>query len=116
MPQELEIWYLFPALRRELSKEMIKLNLKQADIARRLGTTRAAVSQYLKSKRAQKIKFDIKTKKAIKETAKQLISEDKSLIFHMQKLLHIAKQNKVLCRLHQLEVKDHDKNCEVCMR
>ena len=48
MPQEIEVWYIIPAVRRELAKSMVKIGLKQKQIAVTLGITEAAVSQYLK--------------------------------------------------------------------
>ena len=87
MPQELEVWYVLPALRRELAKEMLKLNLKQAEIARRLSTSRAAITQYIKFKRANEIKFDKETLSQIKKCAKLLSKNDGCLIQHMQYVL-----------------------------
>ena len=58
LPQELEIWYLIPALRRELTKIFISdFKLSQKKISEILGITESAVSQYQNSKRAQDLKF-----------------------------------------------------------
>ena len=52
MPQEVEVWYILPALRRELAKVM-KFDRGQAQktIARMLGVTEPAVTQYMLSKK-----------------------------------------------------------------
>lgn len=115
MPQELEVWYILPALRRELAKEMLKLNLKKAEIARKLGLSRAAVTQYLNSKRASEIKFDKNTLSEIKLSAKSLANNESCLIHHMHNLCKICRQNKVLCKIHKC---DHDANncCEICLK
>ena len=58
-PQELEVWYILPAIRRELTISLKEEGLKQRQVAEILGVTEAAVSQYIKSKRAKAIKFNI---------------------------------------------------------
>ena len=75
MPQEIEVWYLLPALRREIALELInKYKFSQREISEILGITESAVSQYLKSKRANELKFSnselIKIKKCVKEIFK----------------------------------------------
>ena len=58
LPQEIEVWYIIPAIRRELTKILIKqYNLKQKKVAMLLGISEAAISQYLSNKRGQEIKF-----------------------------------------------------------
>ena len=52
IPCELIVWYVLPAIRRELARELVdKHGMIQAEVARKFGVTDAAVSQYLKSKR-----------------------------------------------------------------
>jgi predicted transcriptional regulator len=47
--------YVLPIFRSMLAKELVqKYNLSQTEAAKHLGTTQAAVSQYLSSKRAYK--------------------------------------------------------------
>jgi predicted transcriptional regulator len=47
--------YVLPIFRSMLAKELVqKFNLSQTETAKKLGTTQAAVSQYLSSKRAFK--------------------------------------------------------------
>ena len=50
MPQEIEVWYLIPALRRELANIFIKnYNLNQKETAKILGITRATLYEKLKN-------------------------------------------------------------------
>ena len=55
-PQEIEVLYILPAIRRELTIEMKKIGLEQKKIAEYLCVTEAAVSQYLNSKRASQLR------------------------------------------------------------
>ena len=114
-PQEIQVWYIIPALRKGLTLEMKKLGLDQKTIAKIIGVTEAAVSQYIKEKRANEIQFDEKTKEEIKKSA-QLISQNSILLFQeMQHLLDKALENKVLCKFcHSMN--DLPDDCEICFK
>lgn len=114
MPQEIEVWYILPAIRRELVKEMIKLGLKQKDIAAKLGITEAAVSQYLKQKRAKEVVFTEETMAEIKKSAKIIIEDPEKLICEMQKILAFVKKNRTLCKTHYQHGRMPQK-CEACL-
>ena len=68
-PEEIDVWYVFPALRREIAVELKKIGMKSNKIAELLGITKAAVSQYLSGKRASKISFTDNMKSKIKNAA-----------------------------------------------
>ena len=67
MPQEIEVWYILPAVRLEIAKGLKKKGLSQQDIAKKMQVTPAAISNYFKSKRACGMKFNDKVLKRIKE-------------------------------------------------
>ncbi|MHA2366372.1 MAG: transcriptional regulator [Candidatus Hodarchaeales archaeon] len=51
-PVEIEYWYVLPTIRRELTKTLKSMGkLRQKEIAKILGITEAAVSQYIKGTR-----------------------------------------------------------------
>ena len=52
LPQEIELWYVIPAIRKQLVIELKRKGLKQKAIAPILGITEAAISQYNRDKRA----------------------------------------------------------------
>ena len=113
MPQELEVWYLLPAIRRELAKELMKLGMNQSDVAKKLGTSRATITQYIKSKRAKEIIFDKNTQAEIKKCAKSISRSNPCLIEQMQHISKVAKQNKLLCKMHKTHG-GHGNNHECC--
>ncbi len=114
-PQEIQVWYIIPALRKELTLEMKKLGLDQKTIAKVIGVTEAAVSQYIKEKRANGVQFDDKTKEEIKKSA-QLISQNGKLLFQeMQHLLSKAMESKVICKFC-LSKNDLPENCDICFK
>jgi predicted transcriptional regulator len=72
MPQEVEVWYVLPAIRRELAKvmktkviprpnedgEMVDHKITQKEIARMLGVTEPAITQYLLKKKGRRSRGD----------------------------------------------------------
>tara|TARA_Y100000034_G_scaffold127958_1_gene181721 strand:+ start:166 stop:513 length:348 start_codon:yes stop_codon:yes gene_type:complete len=113
MPQEIEVWYVLPAVRCELSKQMIDLGLSQAEIAEKLGITRAAVSQYVKLKRAKAIIFDDDMKKKIKLAAKRIVEDNSSIMKEIQQVCDFIKDEKKICFYHH-EIENLPKDCKVC--
>ncbi|MFO8016653.1 MAG: transcriptional regulator [Candidatus Woesearchaeota archaeon] len=114
MPQEIEVWYVIPAIRRELVREMVKRGLKQKDIADSLGITGAAVSQYLRNKRAREVQFTEETLNEIKRSAGVISKDPQKLICEMQRILTIVKKNRTLCRVHHEHGRTPQK-CEACL-
>jgi predicted transcriptional regulator len=74
--------YVLPIFRSMLAKELVqKYHLSQTETAKKLGTTQAAVSQYLSSKRAYKglaqaEEFLPKIHVMAEETAKKLVNKE----------------------------------------
>lgn len=116
MPQEIEVWYLIPALRRELAKILIKeYGLTQRETAKRLGLTEAAVSQYLKEKRGKKLNFNPTEMAEIKKAAKSIYEKDDAMMKCLYGLCKKFRTSKVMCDLHRLHDKSISKTCKDCM-
>ncbi len=117
MPQEIEVWYLIPALRRELVKIFIKdYNLSQKKSAEILGITESAISQYLKLKRGDKIMFSKKETEQIKKYADKIIKKPETLMKNLYGLCVLFRKSKVICDLHRNQDKNISKNCDVCFK
>nr|QNO46753.1 hypothetical protein DEIDBPHB_00002 [Methanosarcinales archaeon ANME-2c ERB4] len=67
-PCENVVWYVLPAIRSELAKELAKV-MSQKEISEILGITQAAVSQYVSNKRGSKIELSDDVKAAIADLA-----------------------------------------------
>ncbi|MBN2422571.1 hypothetical protein JXB41_05050 [Candidatus Woesearchaeota archaeon] len=113
-PQEIEVWYILPALRRELTLKLKKKNLKQKQIASILGVTEAAVSQYSKNKRANSITFNLKINKAIDNAAENMINDKTCHRFELQNLINFIKKSGFLCKVHH-KYDTVPKCCTVCI-
>ena len=115
MPQEIEVWYVLPAIRRELSIALKELGCSQKKTADILKVTEPAISQYIKSKRAKKVIFDEESKKMIKAAAERLIRNPELIMQEMQGLCDFLKKRNVVCELHK-SMSDLPKDCNACMR
>ncbi|MBI2044240.1 helix-turn-helix domain-containing protein [Candidatus Pacearchaeota archaeon] len=115
MPQEIEVWYLIPALRRELARIFIeKYDLSQKKAAEILGITESAISQYFSSKRGSEVKFSNKEIIEIEKTAESIIKKNKSVMKGIYDLCIKFRENKTICDLHKNQDKSIPKNCNVC--
>ena len=115
MPQEIEVWYLLPALRREIARFLIKdfkLSQKKASVI--LGVTEAAVSQYFKSKRGNEIKFSKKDLVKVKEICKKIVEVPGKLMDYLYELSVYFRGSKVVCDIHRGKDKNVSKECKVC--
>jgi predicted transcriptional regulator len=114
-PQEVEVWYLIPALRRGLMSEMLKAGVRKKDIASYLNVTKSAISQYLTNKRAGDVVFDRQIKKEIKRSAARLIKKESDIHAEIQRLLHFISENMFLCKVCRTRT-GSEKNCRVCYK
>jgi uncharacterized protein len=113
LPQEIEVWYIIPALRRELAMMMKAQGLKQKEIAEKLDITEPAVSQYIKNKRAKTIRFNKKVTEEIKKSSGRIASGKTTNNYELQRILDMIRREKILCELHRMHTGlPHD--CKLC--
>jgi len=112
LPQEIEVWYIIPKIRKELALILIgeyKLSYeKTGDI---LGISKAAVSQYVSNKRANKIKLSAEMMKEIKLSAKNIFEKKTNGLMEIERLLQMMKQTKCSCDVCKQYNKDVLKYC-----
>ena len=88
LPQEIEVWYIIPKLRKELAREFVeKHKLSYERAGELLGISKAAVSQYLKNKRANKIKLSKEIQKEVIKAAERVFKNNSSTMAEIQQLL-----------------------------
>ena len=98
--QEVEVWYVLPALKRAIALKMREMGLKQREIAERLHLAKSAVSQYLKNKRASKIKFSQDFEKEIRKSAGNIIKKN-NFLEEIESLCKSFRQKGELCKIHK---------------
>ncbi len=120
-PCELVSNVVLPSIRAWIVRESVKKGIKQKDVAKTLGLTDAAVSQYLKKKRAD-IGVSEKELKQIKplidDITKRIVA-GKLTDFDLMKLICKAcislRASLVLCKLHMIaEPKLKKIDCTFC--
>ncbi len=130
LPQEVTLYYLIPSLRREMSLYLKEKDFSNKKIAELLNITPSAVSQYLKNKRS-KFYFDDSFKKIIREKTEILlkgssktnnknnnkindkINTKNNSIKIINELVILAKDKKVLCKIHKI-IDNVPKKCSLC--
>ncbi|MEK6968590.1 MAG: hypothetical protein AABX51_08245 [Nanoarchaeota archaeon] len=96
-PQEVEVWYLLPAIRKQLVIAMINKGLKQKDVAKHLKLTDAAISQYMHNKRAADLRLPEHLIKKIDKSALKIMSKESSLQKEVQDIVHSMRDSKFIC-------------------
>jgi predicted transcriptional regulator len=145
MPQEVEVWYVLPAIRRELAKvmktkvtlranedgEMVDHKVTQKEIARMLGVTEPAITQYLLKKKGQRsrgdqVKLPESVVKQINKSADKMISEyekarmsDVEDIFEtmtseINHIIRFMRDAGVMCDIHREFCAHVNDPCEAC--
>ena len=75
-PCEIVVWYVIPAIRSELAKELLNLGMRQKDVSELMDITQPAVSQYITDKRGSGIKLEDSVRKMIQDFANSITEKD----------------------------------------
>ena len=98
LTQRIELNYIIPALRKELASLLEKKNLNDAEISRKLGITKAAVSQYKHKKRGKKLDFPKEIENKIKKAAVSIL-KGKSANSEIAKIIEKMKSSRCICKI-----------------
>jgi len=117
-PQEIEVWYIIPSIRREFAKAYKEIGLSQSEIAKRMGLTPAAVSQYLNKKRGKRAALPPLIIKEIKKSAKRTKkSRSKQKVMdEIQRVCRIVRRKGILCKVHRKHSSISLRNCKICFK
>ncbi len=99
-PQEIEVYYLLPAIRSYFAHTLKEQGMSQKDIAAKLHIQTSTVSQYLHEKRGKQITFPDEIVKEIKASAGKL-NDKMDLVRETQHILALLRKTKVLCQVHK---------------
>jgi len=96
LTQKIELNVIIPALRKEFISVLSAKNISDAEISRKLGITKAAVSQYKHKKRGRKVNFSGNIKKAIEKSA-IAIAKGKNANAEISKIISSIKKSREIC-------------------
>ena len=145
MPQEVEVWYVLPAMRRELAKVMKtktvprvgedgkkkEHKITQKEIAKMLGVTEPAITQYLLKKKGRRSRGDqvviperflADLEKSADAMIKQFETRGANenmfevMTFEINRLIRVIRDDGAMCDIHRkfsAHVKD---KCSACDR
>ncbi|MGC9309954.1 MAG: transcriptional regulator [Candidatus Nanoarchaeia archaeon] len=100
LPQEIEVWYIIPSIRKALAKELIKkYELSYEKAGNALGVSKAAIAQYLSGKRATKVKISKNIRDEIKISARKIAKQPKEAVREIEKILQLMKKEKCSCQV-----------------
>ena len=132
MPQEVEVWYVLPAIRRELAKIMkFEKGQAQKRIARMLGVTEPAVTQYMlkdspKRSRGDRIEIPKKILPELAKSADTIIdawakadNDDnayEATTREINRLIKVLRDAGVLCDIHREHCEGVHMDCNACGR
>jgi predicted transcriptional regulator len=124
LPSEIESKSLIPAVRAILAKELVKVRgLKEEEVARLLGITQAAVSNYIRGTRGDielisKLSSFQEIMRMIKEIEEDLSSHraySASTLSKFIALCNYMRYSLIICDVHhRLESEIDEKVCEQC--
>ena len=113
LPQEIEVWYIIPAIRRELAKILSeKYKLTFDKIGNALGVSKAAISQYINKKRATAMKIPANMKKEIEVSARIIVKNENLAVKEIIRILNLMKQTKCSCGICKKYNKGILKQCQ----
>jgi hypothetical protein len=111
-PQEVEVFYILPAIRKAFAAALKAKGLTQAKIADILGVSGAAVSQYFSDKRGSDVTFEPATAQHIAEAASR-IKDQANFVHECQQILNEVTSSKAICGIHK-QLGDVPQNCTIC--
>ncbi len=114
LPQEIEVWYIIPAIRKQLAQVLTKKHrLTFEKTGEILGISKAAVSQYINKKRAGKIKFPPNVKKQIEKSADKINKNNKIAVNEIMRILKLIKTCGCECNICKKYNKGIIKQCKM---
>jgi uncharacterized protein len=124
LPSEIEAKSLIPAIRSILAKKLIKeFHLKEEDVARVLGVTQAAISNYVRGTRgdtqlAAKLGEVQEVKRMVEDIARDLAANKAYTPSTMAKFVQLCNYMRytfIICDVHHsIESNIDSKVCEQC--
>jgi predicted transcriptional regulator len=115
-PQEIEVWYIMPAIRKELCNILLyNHNFNQKEIAKLLNITEAAVSQYKKEKRGQHVKLPKSVLFEINISAEKIVNTESTVFRETQNILNHIRDTSTICDIHKMMDNSVESDCEECI-
>lgn len=116
LPQEVEVRFIIPTIRKEIARELNKQSLTQKEIARILEVTEPAVSQYLNDKRGINVNLSEKNKVLIKNSVSKILKTNECAYEEIYRISKKLIEDKSICEVHRMFDNKVPKGCEICLK
>ena len=117
MPQEIEGRYIIPAVRGKLAHVLIEeLDISQKEVAKLLGLTEAAISQYVHGKRGNEVVFSESVMDEIRKSAALIMKgkgNRREVLTEIYRICRLATVKQILCDIHRKQSKGLE-SCTIC--
>ncbi len=113
LPQEIVVWRIIPAIRKEFVFGLKQKGLSQKKIATYMNITPAAVSQYVNKKRAQtNIIFNEKSRQEIARAIEHIAATEdpKIALQELSRVTEFCRRQRILCSNCDIR----KSNCDIC--
>ena len=114
-PQEVEVWLILPALRKQFVIFFKKIGLRQKEIAESMDLTEAAISQYMSGKRGGGLRFPDPVLKEVESSCRKIAGNKSSFQTELQRCLKVVKKTKFICGICNKSI-SVPPDCEICFR
>ena len=116
MPQEVEVRYILPTIRKEFAVEFETRGISRGEVAKILGITPAAVTMYLNKKRASYVNLTGKGINDIKNSVTRILEKTSSPYEEIYRISKILTIDRTVCQIHRSFDKNVPKDCKICMQ
>lgn len=100
LPQEIEVWYIIPAIRKEMAICFSREHkISYDNIAKIMGLTKTAISQYLAGKRVERIKMHPKALDELKISCNRIVKNKSIAVKEISRVLDVIKRKKLHCEM-----------------
>jgi len=101
-PQEIEVWYILPVIRRKIALKLVQKGRPQKEVAEMMGLTPAAISQYKQEKRAtEKHIFDKEMEVELEHSVNSIINKTSTIATEIIRLSNLTKQKGLVCKMYK---------------
>jgi len=113
LPQEIEVWYIIPAIRKEMAICLSKKHKLSYDkISLIMGLTKTAISQYVSGKRVEKIRLHPEAKREVISSCRLIAEKKSTVIKEIRRVLSLIKKKKLHCELCGGKIDGKLHNCK----
>lgn len=96
LPQEIEVWYIIPAIRKEMSRLLtLEHGLSYEKAGGLLGISKAAISQYNKNKRAINTRLNKIVLEEIGKSAVKIVEKKVTSVKEILRILKFMREKRI---------------------